>query len=76
MSRNGTGPAGVGDGAEKQTTGQGAHAVSTIDQATVTTPEPRWCTFTRAYCRCNLVDLERVTMAVCGRHFMDEVAGE
>lgn len=38
MAYKGTGPAGVGSGAEKQKAGQGAHAVPSIDQGTVNAP--------------------------------------
>ena len=48
---------------------------TTIPAAIDNQPETRWCRFTRAYCRCDTADLDQVTMAACGRHFMDEVSG-
>jgi hypothetical protein len=61
------------EGALAETAGQGV--TESVPHDTVTIRQPRWCKVTRAYCRCDLVDLERVTMAVCGRHFLDEVSG-
>jgi hypothetical protein len=72
MTHKGTGPAGVGDGAEKQTTGRGAAGASTLLRTPDETDRPR-CAVVGVYCEAlGWLRREPQPAAVCCRSYWAE----